>query len=43
VVIFPALSLALLKREPGMKEHIDRSMTERKAGHIPGLDAYSAM
>ncbi|MFL5913516.1 MAG: cation:proton antiporter [Gaiellaceae bacterium] len=43
VLIFPALSLALLKREPGMKEHIDRSMAERKAGHIPGLDAYSAM
>jgi Kef-type K+ transport system membrane component KefB len=41
VLIFPALSLALLKREPGMKEMIDRSMVERKRGHIPGLDSYT--
>ena len=41
VLILPALSLALLKREPGMKEAIDRSMDERKRGHIAGLDPYS--
>jgi Kef-type K+ transport system membrane component KefB len=38
VLIFPALSLALLKREPGMKEVIAKSMAERKAGHMGGLD-----
>jgi Kef-type K+ transport system membrane component KefB len=38
VLIFPALSLALLKREPGMKEVIDESMAERKAAHMGGLD-----
>jgi Kef-type K+ transport system membrane component KefB len=40
VLILPALSLALLKREPAMKAAIDRSMEERKEGHIPGLDPY---
>jgi Kef-type K+ transport system membrane component KefB len=41
VLIFPALSLALLRKEPGMRVAIDRSMAERKRGHIPGLDPYS--
>jgi Kef-type K+ transport system membrane component KefB len=40
VLIFPALSLALLKREPAMREAIDASMAERKAGHIAGLDPF---
>jgi Kef-type K+ transport system membrane component KefB len=41
VLILPALSLALLKREPGTKKMIDRAMAERKQGHIPGLDSYT--
>jgi Kef-type K+ transport system membrane component KefB len=40
VLIFPALSLALLKREPAMRAAIDASMAERKAGHVPGLDPF---
>jgi Kef-type K+ transport system membrane component KefB len=43
VLLFPALSLALLKREPDMRVAIDESMKERKAGHIPGLDPYETV
>jgi Kef-type K+ transport system membrane component KefB len=43
VLVFPALSLALLGREPAMKEAIDRSMAERKEGHIAGLDPYEML
>jgi Kef-type K+ transport system membrane component KefB len=38
VLIFPALSLALLRRDPDAGATIDASMTERKAGHMGGLD-----
>jgi Kef-type K+ transport system membrane component KefB len=43
VLIFPAASLALLKREPAMKARIDRSMAERKAGHMGGLETPAAV
>ena len=37
VVIFPALSLVLLKRDPKCAVAIDESMTARKAGMVGGL------
>ena len=38
VVVFPAASLALLRREPRMAAAIDAAMVERKAQHVGGLE-----
>ena len=41
VVLFPALSLALLRREPATAATIDAAMAERKRGMVGGLQTLS--
>jgi Kef-type K+ transport system membrane component KefB len=41
VVLFPAASLVLLRREPRVAAAMDRAMAQRKAGLVGGLQTFS--